>query len=339
MADIYQAGSEGAVAGAARALAAGGLAVLPTETVYGLAADATNPDAVAAIYAAKGRPSFNPLIAHVDSMAMARGCGSFSEDANRLAAAFWPGPLTLVVPRAPGSPVAELATAGLDSIAIRMPAHETMRRIIGALGRPLVAPSANASGRITATRLEDALADLEPHIAVGIDDGPCRLGIESTIVACLGGAPVLLRPGAVPREEIERVAGRLASPATSAGPQAPGMLASHYAPGAPVRLNARGVRPGEALMDFAGGNAGARGEAAAYADLSPSGDDREAAARLFETMRLLDAGKPVAIAVSPIPDAGLGLAINDRLRRAAAPRDPAGMTETEPASKPTDETS
>ncbi|MGE0230569.1 MAG: L-threonylcarbamoyladenylate synthase [Flavobacteriaceae bacterium] len=322
MVDIRFPGDEGAVDAVANALRAGNLAVLPTETVYGIAADATNPRAVAALYAAKGRPSFNPLIAHVDSLEMAHKCGIFSDLAAQLAARFWPGPLTLVVPQSRDCPVAALATAGLDTIAIRLPAHPVMRAVIARLGRPVVAPSANLSGRLTATRLQDALGDLGETVAIGIDDGACRLGIESTIVACTGGAAKLLRPGALAPEDIEAVAGRVetASGISSGAPVAPGMLTSHYAPHAPVRLNARHAGENEAFVDFGGFYRHLAGQVKAYADLSPEGDVGEAAACLFETLRRMDAVKPSAIAVARIPNSGLGIAINDRLQRAAAPR-------------------
>ena len=322
MVDIRFPGDAGAVEAVADALREGKLAVLPTETVYGLAADATNPRAVAALYAAKGRPSFNPLIAHVDSLEMAQTCGIFSDLAAQLANRFWPGPLTLVVLQARDCPVAALATSGLDTIAIRLPSHPVMREVVRALGRPVVAPSANLSGRLTATRLEDALADLGETVAIAVDDGACRLGIESTIVACTGGSAKLLRPGALAPEEIEGVAGRLetAGSGDALTPQAPGMLSSHYAPHARVRLNALDAGSNDAFVDFGGYYIQLAGRVKAYADLSPEGDINEAAACLFETLRRVDAATPSTIAVARIPNSGLGIAINDRLRRAAAPR-------------------
>lgn len=322
MTDIRVPGDEGTIEAVAEALRSGKLAVLPTETVYGLAADATNPRAVASLYAAKGRPSFNPLIAHVDSLEMAQACGIFSDLAAQLANRFWPGPLTLVVPQARDCPVAALATSGLDTIAIRLPAHPVMRAVVAALGRPVVAPSANLSGRLTATRLEDALADLGEAVAIAVDDGACRLGIESTIVACTGGTAKMLRPGALAPEDIEAVAGRLETVGSrdAPTPQAPGMLTSHYAPHARVRLNALDAGADDAFVDFGGYYIQLAGRVKAYADLSPDGDINEAAACLFETLRRVDAASPVTIAVARIPNSGLGIAINDRLRRAAAPR-------------------
>lgn len=314
-------GDRAAVAeAAARHLAAGALVILPTETVYGLAADATNGEAVARLYAAKGRPSFNPLISHVADRRMAEVHGVLDGTAGRLADAFWPGPLTLVVPRRAGSAISDLTTAGLDTVALRLPDAPVARDIAARLGRPFAAPSANRSGRVSPTTAEAAIEELGPAVAMVIDAGPCRVGLESTIVACVGADPVLLRPGGVTRAAIEAAAGRpLARPdgADPARPQAPGMLASHYAPRAAVRLDAAEVAPGEALLMFGPHPPAGADRAVAALNLSASGDLVEAAANLFAHLRALDATGAAAIAVAPVPDEGLGEAINDRLRRAA----------------------
>jgi L-threonylcarbamoyladenylate synthase len=321
-----------AIARAADCLAAGGLVAFPTETVYGLGADATNPEAVARLFLAKGRPAFNPLIAHVADREAAQRLGRFDGVAARLAARFWPGPLTLVVPRIATCPVAELATAGLDSIAVRVPAHPLARALLAAFGGPVVAPSANRSGHVSPTSAAHVRTDLDGAIDLIIDGGPCPVGVESTIVACLGGEPRLLRPGGVPREAIEaHLGGRLAAPLAppaaagevtpgSSAPPAPGMLASHYAPRAELRLDATVVRPGEALLAFGMPLPDGAGAAAALCNLSARGDLVEAAANLFAHLRRLDASGAATIAVMPIPEVGIGAAINDRLRRAAAPR-------------------
>jgi L-threonylcarbamoyladenylate synthase len=310
-----------AIAEAARRLAAGRLVAFPTETVYGLGADAADGAAVARLYAAKGRPAFNPLIAHVANAAAARKLARFDAAATRLADAFWPGPLTLVLPKAAQCPVADLATAGLDSIAVRVPAHPTAREILRGFGGPVVAPSANRSGHISPTTAAHVLADLGGRIDLIVDGGATPLGVESSIIACLN-APALLRPGGVPREAIERVLGQplAAAQAPADGknsPRAPGMLASHYAPRTPLRLDVEAVAPGEALLAF--GPALAEGAAGAMKmlNLSARGDPIEAAANLFSHLRALDALGATAIAVMAIPDDGLGEAINDRLRRAA----------------------
>jgi len=308
-----------AVAAAARVLREGGLVAFPTETVYGLGADATNGEAVARLYAAKGRPRFNPLIAHVTSAAAAFAFARFSFRAKKLAEAFWPGPLTLVLPKADGCPVSDLATAGLDSIAVRVPAHPVARDLLKAFGKPVVAPSANQSGHVSPTTAAHVRADLDGRVDLILDGGATDVGIESTIVSCLE-MPALLRPGGLPRAEIERVLGLAllepAQPMSDEAPLAPGMLASHYAPKRPLRLNARDVKPGEALLAF-----GAHALVAANTlNLSPAGDLVEAAANLFSHLRALDAAGALAIAVVPIPNEGLGEAINDRLARAAAPR-------------------
>jgi L-threonylcarbamoyladenylate synthase len=306
------------IAAAARCLAAGGLAAFPTETVYGLGADAGNGEAVASLYAAKGRPTFNPLIAHVADATAARRVGIFNADAERLAAAFWPGPLTMVLPKPKDCGVSDLALAGLDSVAIRMPAHPLAQALLAAFRRPVVAPSANRSGHVSPTNAAHVIGDLRGRIDLIIDGGPCTVGIESTIVSCLG-VPTLLRPGGLPREEIERVLGRplaLAAAPDDDAPLAPGMLSSHYAPRASVRLNAQDARADEALLAF--------GQPPSHAgktlNLSPRRDLVEAAANLFSHLRALDASGARHIAVMSIPHEGLGEAINDRLARAAAPK-------------------
>jgi L-threonylcarbamoyladenylate synthase len=293
---------------------------MPTETVYGLAADATNPRAVAGIFAAKGRPSFNPLIVHVASVAGAREIALLTPEAERLAETFWPGPLTLVLPRRPGSAIADLAVAGLPTVAVRVPAHPVARALLAAFGGPLAAPSANRSGHVSATTAQHVAADIGSAVAVIIDAGPAPIGLESTIVGLDGLHPTLLRAGGVNRIAIEAVLClRLAMPEIDpAAPLAPGMLASHYAPSASLRLDATFVQPGEALLAF-GPLPKDAGNAVAIANLSESGDLTEAAANLFAALRALD-GKAKVIAVAPIPNEGLGEAINDRLRRAAAPR-------------------
>ena len=277
--------------------------------------------AVAAIYAAKERPAINPLIAHVLDVETAREHAVFGPEAETLARAFWPGPLTLVLPVASTSRISLLARAGLDTVAVRSPSHETARALIEAAGVPLAAPSANRSGAVSPTTAAHVVADLDGRVDWILDGGPCRHGVESTIVACLGGRPQLLRPGAITREAIESALG---SPIDAAGgastaPNAPGQLASHYAPKAELRLGAAAVSPDEAALDFGGALKG--GRPSARLDLSPSGDLVEAASHLFSYLRALDAAGAERIAVAPIPEHGLGAAINDRLRRAAAPRE------------------
>ena len=306
---------------AARTLRDGGLLAFPTETVYGLGADATNAVAVARLFAAKGRPSFNPLIAHVRDLADARTLAQFNDDAMRLSQ-FWPGPLTLVLSRQPGCQVADLATAGLDTIAVRVPSHPVAQMLLAKLQRPIVAPSANRSGHVSPTAAAHVLADLGGRIDAILDGGSAPIGVESTIVACLRPEPLLLRAGGLPRQEIERALGHpLGSRETAAvesgeAPLAPGMLSSHYAPRTPVRLNATRLEPGEALLAYGSPLLGAE----RVLNLSPGGDPVEAAANLFSHLRALDAAGARAIAVMPIPSHGLGEAINDRLARAAAPR-------------------
>jgi len=309
------------VADAARLLRAGRLVAFPTETVYGLGADATSNTAVAGIYAAKGRPSFNPLIAHVATLEAARREGVFDADAEALAHAFWPGPLTLVLPRAEGGQVCDLARAGLDTLALRIPAHPVALDLLRAVGRPVAAPSANRSGHVSPTTASHVAADLDGRIDLILDGGPCAVGVESTIVACLAGGARVLRPGGVSTADVFAALGRPAPTASQAAAEAviaPGMLASHYAPRARVRLDATETRPGEAALDFGGQLAGFA--SVQRIDLSPSGDCLEAAARLFGALRALDVSGAAAIAVAPIPLDGLGEAINDRLRRAAADR-------------------
>lgn len=291
------------------ALRNGGLVILPTETVYGLAADAGNAQAVAAIFEAKGRPRFNPLIAHVSDAVQAEAVAVFDDRARRLVQAFWPGPLTLVAPVRDREAVCDLARAGLDSVAVRAPGHARARAVIAAFGRPVVAPSANRSGRPSPTTFADAVEETGFAAAAALDGGDCAVGVESTVVSVLDGRLALLRPGAVTREEIAAVAGPLDG--TDEGRRSPGRLALHYAPDAPVRIEAERAWPGEILLGFGPGV----GDPAF--SLSPAGDLREAAANLFKRLREADRMKPEGIAVSPIPQTGLGEAINDRLRRAA----------------------
>ena len=302
---------DAAIAEAARLIRAGQPVAVPTETVYGLAADATNADAVAGIYAAKGRPSFNPLIVHVASLDQAERYGIFSAPARALASAFWPGALTLVVPARPGNPLAPAVTAGLATVALRCPAHPAMQALIAASGRPLAAPSANASGTVSPTRAAHVLATLGGRIPLILDGGATPRGLESTIVAVEGGEARLLRPGPVGLEAIAAVTAVGASRASGAI-ESPGQLRSHYAPGKPLRLEATSARPDEWLIGF--------GAVAGDDNLSPSGDLDEAAARLFDALHRADLQPRPRIAVAPVPDRGIGVAVNDRLRRAAAPR-------------------
>ncbi|WP_347716815.1 L-threonylcarbamoyladenylate synthase [Sphingomonas sp.] len=294
--------SPAAIAEAARLIAAGEPVAMPTETVYGLAADATNGEAVALIYAAKGRPSFNPLIVHVADLAAAERIGVFDETARALAEAHWPGPLTLVVPLREDAGIAPLVTAGLSTIALRVPAHPAMQALLAAAGKPLAAPSANASGKISATRADHVRASLGGRIALIIDGGPCSQGIESTIVAATGGAPRLLRRGPIEIDAAEE----------TRGIEAPGQLASHYAPSKPLRLDATTAEPDEYLIGF--------GPVTGTTSLSPSGDPIEAAAQLFDLLHRADAAPEPRIAVAPVAGDGLAAAIRDRLTRAAAPR-------------------
>lgn len=300
------------LAAAARALEAGELVIAPTETVYGLAADATNPQAVAKIFAAKGRPQFNPLISHVSGKDEAAEHAELSADARTLADAFWPGPLTIVAPRRETSPICDLACAGLATIALRAPAHPAMRALLGLLEFPLAAPSANRSGHLSATTAAHASEDLGHAAALTLNGGQTTHGLESTIVALVDG-PRLLRPGAIPTEAIEALIGPLARTYAGDPVSAPGMLARHYAPRAKLRLNATTPNEGERYLGFGAAPAAA-------ATLSATRDLTEAAANLFAMLRALDAEGPDVIAVAPIPEKGLGEAINDRLRRAAEGR-------------------
>ena len=306
----------------------GDLVAFPTETVYGLGADATRGEAVAAIYEAKGRPSFNPLIAHVAGVDMAAALVDFDPLSRQLAETFWPGPLTLVLPARPDCPVSSLATAGLDTLAVRMPAHKVALDLIVAAGVPIVAPSANVSGHVSPTSAAHVYGDLSRRIPLILDGGRTEVGLESTILQVQGGIPYLLRPGGLAREEIEAAAGLAVVRSEgdpSAAPVAPGMLASHYAPRARVRLDVHRVEPGEALLAFGGAPVRGAGEAARVLNLSPSGNLREAAANLFDMLRRIDGDDISGIAVAPIPANGLGEAIRDRLTRAAAPRNRSGF--------------
>jgi L-threonylcarbamoyladenylate synthase len=305
---------------ATKALAAGEPVGMPTETVYGLAADAASDRAIARIFAVKGRPRFNPLIVHLGSIEDATEIAVFSASARRLAQAFWPGPLSLVLPKRRPVRIAELVTAGLDTVAVRMPAHPVARDLIDAFGGPVAAPSANRSGHVSPTTAAHVAAELGDAVACILDAGRCRVGLESAIVGFAGDEVVLLRSGGITRQAIEKVLGRrLASPDDPSKVTAPGMLVSHYAPKSRVRLGANHVQLGEALIAFGAALPENASAAVAAINLSPSGDLIEAAANLFSALRALD-DKASTIAVMPIPDEGLGEAINDRLRRAAAPR-------------------
>lgn len=300
------------IAVAADLLQAGNLVAFPTETVYGLGADARNDLAVARIFEAKDRPQFNPLIVHVSDMNSAREIAEFNDAAERLAATFWPGPMTLVLPLMAGAGISPLVSAGLDTIAIRIPAHPLAHELLAQFGGPVAAPSANPSGKISPTTAAHVVAGLDGRIAAILDGGPCDVGLESTIIG-FDPDPTLLRPGGLPVEAIEQCLGQpLAALRTSETPTAPGQLKSHYAPNAPVRLNVITVKSDETLLGF--------GPVECDLNLSASGNLIEAAANLFQMLRELDAMDVQKIAVSPIPNHGLGRAINDRLKRAAAPR-------------------
>ncbi|MDF1793843.1 MAG: L-threonylcarbamoyladenylate synthase [Thalassobaculaceae bacterium] len=298
---------------AAAILRAGGLVAFATETVYGLGADATDETAAARIFEAKGRPRFNPLISHVADVEAAFALGAATLAARAVAEAFWPGPLTLVLRRAAGCPIAWLTSAGLETVAIRVPGSADARALLAEVGRPVAAPSANRSGRVSPTTAGHVAAEDFEHLELILDGGACAVGLESTVLDVSGARPRLLRPGSVTREQIEAVVGAIDIVGHDAAITAPGMLASHYAPAAPVRLAATTIRTGEVGLDFAGQIGG-------EIDLSPSGDLVEAAARLFSGLRALDRPGGATIAVAPVPEVGLGAAINDRLRRAAAPR-------------------
>ncbi len=308
--------SAAAIRRAADILRDGGLVALPTETVYGLAADAARGRAVACIFEVKGRPSFNPLICHVTGREMASRCVEIPSVADRLIDAFWPGPLTLVLPKRPDAPVSDLVGAGLETLAVRAPAHATARQLLFALGRPLAAPSANRSGRISPTTARHVAEDLGEDVDLILDGGACAVGLESTIVGVdAGDGLTLLRPGGVTAEDIAEVAGAPVAPACEGGITAPGQMASHYAPRSGLRLNVRSPGPDDVMIGF--------GDVPGAFSLSPEGDLVEAAADLFATLREADAlaqRRGGDIAVAPIPERGLGVAINDRLRRAAAPR-------------------
>lgn len=306
--------SEQSIALAAAALRRGDLVAFPTETVYGLGADATNDRAVARIFEAKGRPHFNPLIVHFPDRETAETFVEFNETAEKLAACFWPGALTLVLPRRPGCRLSLLVSAGLDTVAVRVPAHADANRLLRAAGVPVSAPSANRSGRLSPTAAQHVAEDLGDRAAVILDGGPCRIGLESTVIDPEDGRPSILRQGGIAQEEIEAALGKAVAVAGAldGAPRSPGMLTSHYAPSLPVRPDAARARPGEAMLGFG------PGYDAAPRNLSVTGDLIEAAANLFAFMHELDRPEFTGIAVAPIPDEGLGRAINDRLRRAAA---------------------
>jgi len=315
MADIAPV-SAATIAIAAALLRAGRLVGFPTETVYGIGGDATNDHAVAAIFAAKSRPRFNPLIVHIRDLAEAERLAVFNSPARHAAARFWPGPLTLVLPRQPSAGVSLLASAGLDTVAVRVPAHPVAQALLREAGRPIAAPSANRSGRVSPTEAVHVAEDLGDDVAMILDGGPTPLGLESTVMDLSGEAPALLRPGAVTLEALTELLGPIALPGSGL-PKSPGMLASHYAPQLPVRVAATEARPGEALLAF---GPDAPSGFAEVLWLSRSGDLAEAAANLFAMLRQLDRPSFTGIAVMPIPEHGLGRTINDRLRRAAAPR-------------------
>ena len=308
--------SEESIELGAAALRRGALIAFPTETVYGLGADATNDRAVAEIFAAKGRPSFNPLIVHVPDRAAAATFVAFNDAAAMLADRFWPGALTLVLPRLRDCRLSLLVSAGLDTAAIRVPAHAGARRLLRAAGVPVAAPSANRSGHLSPTTAQHVAADLGDRVSLILDGGPCPIGLESTVLDVSGSQPAILRQGGLPQEEIEAVLGSAVAVAGAddRAPRSPGMLTSHYAPSLPVRPDAASIIPGEALLGFGPACAGAT------LNLSETGDLTEAAAHLFAYLHALDRPDFTGIAVAPIPDQGLGRAINDRLRRAAAAR-------------------
>lgn len=303
-----------AIARGSEIIRAGGLVAFPTETVYGLGADATNDHAVASIFAAKGRPQFNPLIVHVPDIAAAEAIVNFTPLARKLAAAFWPGALTLVLPRKTQN-LSLLVSAGLDTVAVRVPSGAVAQKLLRAAATPIAAPSANVSGRTSPTLASHVAEEFGETIDLILDDGAATLGLESTIIGFDGEQPVLLRLGAMAREDIEKIAGTLAAPGAKI--TSPGQLVNHYAPRAALRLNARDVKPGEALLAF---GAHVPEGARVTSNLSATGDEKEAAANLFAMLRELDSSGAQSIAVMPVPERGLGEAINDRLRRAAAPR-------------------
>jgi L-threonylcarbamoyladenylate synthase len=310
---------EASIARAAEILRAGHLVAFPTETVYGLGADATNDRAVAAIFEAKGRPRFNPLIVHLPNFEQATNCVQINELARAAAERFWPGPLTLVLPRRADTHISYLCSAGLDTLAVRVPGHPVAQDLLAALDRPLAAPSANASGGVSPTTAAHVADSLDGRVDLILDGGPCAVGLESSVLDLTGGRPLLLRPGGIPKEELEATLGSIEEDSSQEdAPRSPGRLASHYAPGQPLRLQAREVNPDEALLAFGPAPpAGAR----TTLNLSQNGDFVEAAANLFAMLHALDDPRHAAIAVMPIPERGLGAAINDRLRRAAKPRE------------------
>ncbi|MBL4739982.1 MAG: threonylcarbamoyl-AMP synthase [Sneathiella sp.] len=295
---------------------AGELVAFPTETVYGLGADATSDDAVTKIFAAKGRPSFNPLIVHLPDIETAKKYVEFNEKSIKLASLFWPGALTMVLPRKKNCPISKLASAGLDTLAVRIPANALALELLKQCGRPLAAPSANPSGQISPTRAEHVADGLGDKVGLILDGEACKIGVESTIVGFSGEDVVLLRPGGVTREQLEAACPSVTSPSADSKITSPGMLLSHYAPSCPVRLNANSKDADEAFLGF-----GREFDAISTVNLSVIGDLREATANLFSAFHLLDEQGYKSIAVAPIPEMGLGVAINDRLRRAAAPRD------------------
>jgi L-threonylcarbamoyladenylate synthase len=310
--------TDSAIAGAARLLREGRLVAFATETVYGLGGDATNGRAVARIFAAKGRPRFNPLIVHVPGLAEAEALATFDERAREAARRFWPGPLSLVLRRYEASGLSLLVSAGLDTVALRVPAHPVAQSLLRAAGRPIAAPSANRSGRVSPTSADHVAAELGRRVALILDGGACPIGLESTVLDLTRNEPVLLRPGAVTVESLSEIFGNIESSAgDEPAPRSPGRLPSHYAPSLPVRLDATSAQPGEALLAF---GPEARPGFAEVLQLSRTGDLAEAAANLFAMLRRLDRPEFSAVAVMPIPERGLGRAINDRLRRAAAPR-------------------
>jgi L-threonylcarbamoyladenylate synthase len=319
---VIRAADAAAIDAAARLIRAGRLVAFPTETVYGLGCDATNDRAVAAVFAAKGRPSFNPLIVHFADADAAEREALFNDRARAVARALWPGPLTLVLPRRAGCRLSRLASAGLDTVALRVPAHDVAHALLAAAGVPLAAPSANRSGELSPTTAAHVAASLDGLPALILDSGPTRIGVESTVVDLSGERPALLRPGGVPRAAVEVITGPLDVPAedpAEAARRSPGRIVRHYAPRTVLRINARRVAPGEALLAF-GPNLPAGAEnAIAVANLSPAGDTEEAAANLFAFLHRLDAAGAAAIACAPVPVDGLGAAINDRLARAAEP--------------------
>lgn len=310
--------SDDALVRAAAFLRSGGLVAFPTETVYGLGADARNNDAVARVFAAKDRPSFNPLIVHVTDLAAAGTLGEISKFAVALAERFWPGPLSFVLPRLPDSGLSLLVSAGLDTVALRAPAHPVARDLLARFGGPIAAPSANRAGEVSPTLAAHVVESLGDAPDLILDGGQCTVGLESTVIDLCGERPAILRHGAVTREQLEEQIGTIADasiPEPGAAPRSPGQIARHYAPAIPIRINATDPRPDEAFIAF---GETPTGNTSAIRNLSPSGDLIEAAARLFTTLRELDRPEFAGIAVAPVPETGIGRAINDRLRRAAA---------------------